>query len=110
MGSGKVINTNLLDLPIWLDYVEVDSNLDKKVTYAEVSRYFNGQIERLLVERDELDEQQRQLEVKLKQVAQKFTYLQKKCLAFNDINRDGFISFDEFKAALAKIPIAVELD
>ncbi|AHC85687.1 EF-hand domain-containing protein [Pseudomonas shirazica] len=110
MGSVKVANTNLLDLPILLDYAEVDSNLDGKVSYAEVSRYFNGQLERLHFERAYLDEQHRLLEEKLKQVAQKFTYLQKKCLAFNDTNRDGYISFDEFKAALSKIPVAVELE
>ncbi|WP_085679133.1 MULTISPECIES: EF-hand domain-containing protein [unclassified Pseudomonas] len=110
MGSVKVANTNLLDLSALLDYMEVDSNLDGKVTYSEVSTYFKGQLDRLIIERDYLDEQHRQLEGKLKRVAQKFTYLQKKFSAFNDTNRDGYVSFDEFKAALAKIPVVVELE
>ncbi|AHZ76856.1 MULTISPECIES: EF-hand domain-containing protein [Pseudomonas] len=110
MGSVKVANTNLLDLPILLDYAEVDSDRDGKVSNDEVLEYFKGQLDRLHFERAYLDEQHRLLEEKLKQVAQKFTYLQKKCLAFNDTNRDGYISFDEFKAALSKIPVAVELE
>ncbi|MFI7837848.1 EF-hand domain-containing protein [Pseudomonas asiatica] len=110
MGSVKVANTNLLDLPILLDYAEVDSDGDGKVSIDEVLEHFKRQLDRLLFERAYLDEQHRLLEEKLKQVAQKFTYLQKKCLAFNDTNRDGYISFDEFKAALSKIPVAVELE
>lgn len=109
MGSVKVANTNMLDLPILLDYAEVDADLSGKVSYAEVSRYFNAQLERLQFERSYLDEQHQQLEDKLKQINQKFAYLQKNCSAFNDTDRNGYISFDEFKAALAKNPVAIEL-